>query len=113
MPILSHLYTYSKVYKLFIRYYGEIMNDIQGYDARKHARTRSRLTKLELNVAALPDIPQKEILFNEIESAKVALAANDATYSEALWGDIRGNIWRIKWCYRIFPNQFGECLLKN
>lgn len=84
------------------------MNDIQGYDASMHARTRSRLTKLELNVAALPDIPQKKILFNEIERAKVALEANDTTYSEALWGDIRGNIRRIKWYYRIFPNQFDS-----
>jgi len=44
----------------------------------KRAKSRSRLTKLELDVAALPEIPQRNILKDAIKKAKEALEANDA-----------------------------------
>ncbi len=82
------------------------MNDTPRVDKKKQSKSRSRLIKLELNVASLPDIPQKTILKNEIGRAKDALDSDVTTYSDTLWADIRYNIWRIKWTYRIFPNQY-------
>ncbi len=80
-------------------------------DVKTNARTRSLLIKLELNIAAMPDIPQKQILANEIEIAKISLENNDPSYSEALWTNIRFKIWRIIWAYRILPNQYDQNIL--
>jgi len=91
--------------------HGEIMTDTSHNSDEALAESRSRLTKIELSVATLPEIPEKAILINEIERAKDALDAGDTTYSETLWAKIRYKISRIKWFYRILPNQYDSNIL--
>ena len=72
----------------------------------KVPESRVRLTKLELNVASLPDIPHKRILNDEIARAKETLQVGDSTYADLLWSQIRRTASRIKWYYRLVPNRF-------
>ena len=55
----------------FIR--AEIMTDTWQKSDKALAESRSRLTKLELSCASLPDIPEKAILINEIESIPIGV----------------------------------------
>ncbi len=67
--------------------------------------TRAKLTKLEIKVASLPNIPEKDILQHELDVAKSSLEEGDAEYAKVLWNDIRGTISRVKLRYSIIPHS--------
>ena len=79
--------------------------------SNKIAVSRAQLAKLELQVAALPEVPQKKILLDEIKLAKTYLDQNDTTYSESLTAKMRFAVWKLKWSYRIWPNEYTPPIL--
>ena len=66
---------------------------------------RVKLTKLEIKVASLPDIPEKHILQRELDKAKNSLDEGETEYTDVLWNDVRRTISKIKLLYSIIPHS--------
>ncbi|MFC1823928.1 hypothetical protein ACFL9T_14555 [Thermodesulfobacteriota bacterium] len=80
------------------------MEDRKNRNEKRMWKARAKLTKLEVDVASLPDTAKRSILQREIDLAAEELSKGKPIYALLLWVRLRSKVNRLRFRFLLFPS---------